>query len=334
MKLLTLLATLSILLAFSCVSQQQYAELEQTLDYYKGESLATDSIRAANQQLQSENTQTQSDYQSLTRELERLTATNISLNRNYQDVVNRYNNLVGDNQEVLATTSYETQILEQELSLRQDELDRKERSLSQMETQLRDRDTELQRMEARGGFGNTPTGYGSTAADPRYQQLVGEKANLDNQRNLLLNYFQRVLVGFPDEEVSLSTSREGVVLSLNQALLFPQGGSDAVHWKGRQALQQIAVVLRDNPELPIHIIGHVNPGSNPDFDWQVSVMRSLAVAKDLANFGVDAGRLRPAGAGSNQPLVPPTNARAQIVNGRTEIEIPVGYLRLVEGLGN
>ncbi|MEL7425877.1 MAG: hypothetical protein AAFN81_22990, partial [Bacteroidota bacterium] len=77
MKLLTLLATLSILLAFSCVSQQQYAELEQTLDYYKGESLATDSIRAANQQLQSENTQTQSDYQSLTRELERLTATNI-----------------------------------------------------------------------------------------------------------------------------------------------------------------------------------------------------------------------------------------------------------------
>lgn len=335
MKLLTLLATLSILLAFSCVSQQQYAELEQTLDYYKGEALATDSIRAANIQLQSENNQTQSDYQSLTRELERLTATNISLNRNYQDVVARYNNLVGDNQEVLATTSYETQVLEQELSLRQEELDRKERSLTQMETQLRDRDAELQRMEARGAYGNTPTGYGNTAGpDPRYQQLVSEKTNLDNQRNVLLNYFQRVLVGFPDEEVSLSTYQEGVVLSLNQALLFPQGGADAVHWKGRQALQQIAVVLRDNPELPVNIIGHVNPGSNPDFDWQVSLMRSLAVAKDLATFGVDASRLRPAGSGSNQPLVPPTNARAQMVNGRTEIEIPVGYVRLVESLGN
>ncbi len=332
MKLLTLFATLSILLAFSCVSQQQYAELEQTLDYYKGEALATDSIRAANQQLQGENNQTQADYQSLTRDLERLTATNISLNRNYQDVVARYNSLVGDNQKVLATTSYETQVLEQELSLRQDELDRKERSLTQMESQLRTRDAELQRLEARGAYGNTPTGYNTP--DPRYQQLASEKANLDQQRDALVNYFQRVLVGFPEDEVGIATNAEGVVLTLNQALLFPQGETNGVHWKGRQALQQIAVVLRDNPDLMIHVVGHTNPSSNPDYDWEMSLLRSLAVARDLATFGVDAARVRPAGSGSNQPIVPATNARAQIVNGRTVIEVPVGYLRVVEGLGN
>jgi len=334
MKLLTLLATLSILLTFSCVSQQQYAELEQTLDYYKGEALATDSIRAANNQLQSENNQTQADYQSLTRDLERLTATNISLNRNYQDVVSRYNNLVGDNQKVLATTSYETQVLEQELSLRQEELDRKERSLTQMEVQLRNRNSELQQLEARGAYGNTPTGYNTNAVDPRYQQLTNEKATIDQQRNVLINYLQRVLVGFPEEEVAITTSNEGVVLTLNQNLLFPQGETGAVHWKGRQALQQIAVVLRDNPELPVHITGHTNPSSNPDYDWEMSMLRSLAVAKDLATFGVDAARMEPAGRGSNKPLVPATNARAQIVNGRTVIEIPVGYMRLVDGLGN
>lgn len=333
MKLLTLFATLSILLAFSCVSQQQYAELEQTLDYYKGESLATDSIQAVNQQLQGENSQTQADYQSLTRELERLTATNISLNRNYQDVVARYNNLVGDNQEVLATTSYETQVLEQELSLRQEELDRKERSLSQMETQLRTRDMEMQRMEARGAYSNSPTGY-SAVPDARYQQLQSEKANLDQQREVMVNYFQRVLVGFPEEEVSISSNREGVVLTLNQALLFPQGEQNGVHWKGRQALQQIAVVLRDNPELPVYIIGHTNPSSNPDYDWEMSLFRSLAVAKDLATFGVNAARLQPSGSGSNLPLVPATNARAQIVNGRTVIEIPLGYVGLLDGMGN
>lgn len=335
MKFLTLFATLSILLACSCVSQQQYAELEQTLDYYKGEALATDSIRAANNQLQSENNQTQADYQSLTRELERLTATNISLNRNYQDVVSRYNNLVGDNQKVLATTSYETQVLEQELSLRQDELDRKERSLTQMESQLRTRDVELQRLEARGAYGNTPTGYGNTnAPDPRYQQLSSEKANLDQQRDALVNYFQRVLVGFPENEVGIAINAEGVVLTLNQTLLFPQGEANGVHWKGRQALQQIAVVLRDNPELMVHVVGHTNPSSNTDYDWEMSMLRSLAVARDLATFGVDAARLLPAGSGSNQPIVPATNARAQIVNGRTVIEIPVGYLRVVESLGN
>lgn len=331
MKLFTLLASLSILLAFSCVPQQQYAELEQTLEYYKGEALATDSIRAANQVIQNDNNQTQVEYQTLTRELERLTATNISLNRNYQDVVQRYNNLVGDNQKVLATTSYDTQNLEQRLSSRQEELDRKERSLSQMENQLRNRNAELQQLEARSAY-NSPTGY-NAVPDARYNQLNADKTTIDQQRAALVNYFQRVLVGFPNNEVSIETNEGGVLLVLNQSLLFPQGESGSVHWKGRQALQQIAVVLRDNPELPVQVTGHVNPSSNTDYDWEISITRALAVARDLATFGVDAGRLTPAGQGSNQPLVPATNARAQIVNGRTVIEVPLNYLQLLNGLG-
>lgn len=331
MKLFTTLAVLSTLLAFSCVPQQQYAELEQTMEYYKGEALATDSIRAVNQAVVSDNNQTQAEYQALTRELERLTATNIALNRNYQDVVQRYNNLVGDNQKVLATTSYETQTLEAELALRQEELDRKERSLTQMEGQLRSRNAELQQMEARGAY-NSPTGY-DAVPDARYNQLNAEKANIDQQRAALVNYFQRVLVGFPNNEVNIETNTESVVLTLNQALLFPQGESNLVHWKGRQALQQIAVVLRDNPELPVHVISHVNPSSNIDYDWEVSIDRALTVARDLATFGVDGGRLLPAGQGSNQPIVPATNARAQMVNGRTVIEIPLPYLQLLNGLG-
>lgn len=332
MKVFTLLIALSILLAFSCVPQQQYAELEQTLEYYKSEALATDSIRAANQVIQNDNSQTQAEYQSLTRELERLTATNISLNRNYQDIVDRYNNLVGDNQKVLATTSYETQNLEQELALRQQELDIKERSLSQMEGQLRDRNTELQQMEARGNYNNTPSGY-NAVPDARYNQLNAEKATIDQQRAALVNYFQRVLVGFPNEEVAIETNAEGVVLVLNKALLFPQGESASVNWKGRQALQQISVVLRDNPELPVRVIGHVNPSSDVDYDWELSMARALIVGKDLATYGVDAGRITAAGRGSNQPIVAATNSRAQMVNGRTVIEIPMGYLRLLNGLG-
>ncbi|MGH1436471.1 MAG: OmpA/MotB family protein, partial [Lewinella sp.] len=160
-------------------------------------------------------------------------------------------------------------------------------------------------MEARGAY-NSPTGY-DAVPDARYNQLSAEKASIDHQRAALVNYFQRVLVGFPNNEVNIETGVEGVVLTLNQALLFPQGESNAVHWKGRQALQQIAVVLRDNPELPILVTGHVNPSSNIDYDWDVSVDRALAVARDLATFGVDTGRLTPSGRGSNQPIVPATN---------------------------
>jgi chemotaxis protein MotB len=329
MKYFIFLSTLFALLAASCVPQQQYAELEQTLNYYKSEALATDSIRGINLQLQSENNSTQSDYQSLTRELERLTATNISLNRNYQDVVNRYNGLVGTNQKVLATSSYETSKLEQELSLRESELQKKERSLTQMELQVRSRDAELQRLEAQGV--NNPSSY-NTIPDARYQQLKTQKAAINQQRDLLINYFQRVLVGFPTDEVAIQATPEGVKLTLSQLLLFPQGGQDGVYWKGRQALQQIAVVLRDNPNISVQVIGHTNPSSNTSYDWESSTVRALAVAQDFATYGVDAGRITASGRGSNQPLVPATDARAQIVNGRTLIIIPLDYSAILQGL--
>ena len=91
--------------------------------------------------------------------------------------------------------------------------------------------------------------------------------------------------------------------------------------------------IRDNPELPVQVISHVNPSSNTDYDWEVSIDRALTVARDLATFGVDGGRLLPAGQGSNQPIVPATNARAQMVNGRTVIAIPLPYLQLLNGMG-
>lgn len=329
MRYLAILTSL-YLITFSsaCVTKQQYTELEQTLTYYKGEALSTDSIRATNLNLQSENNQTQADYRNLTNELERLTATNISLNRNYNDVVNRYNQLVGSNQQVLAVSSYETANLEQELALRREELDQKERSLDNMELQMRSRDAELQRLEARGN--NTPSNY-NAAPDARFNDLKSQKAVINQRSANIQDYFQRVLVGFPLDEVAMTATNNQIVLSLSQALLFPQGDG-AVYWKGRQALQQISVVLRENPDLKVKVVGHTNPGSNADFDWESSLFRALAVTKDLNAYGVDAGRLTAGGQGGNQPIVPATDARAQMVNGRTEIIIPLEYDAILQSL--
>lgn len=318
-----------IFVSSACVPKQQYTELEQTLSYYKGEALSTDSIRARNLNLQSDNNQTQADYQGLTRDLERLTATNISLNRNYQDIVDRYNQVVGENQKVLAVSSYETASLEQELASRQQELDQKERSLDQMEGQMRNRDAELRRLEAKGAY-NTPSGY-NTVTDARFNDLRSQKAVINQRSANLHDYFQRVLVGFPLDEVGLSNQDGVIKLSLSQALLFPQGES-AVYWKGRQALQQISVVLRENPDLKVRIIGHTNPSSNANQDWEISLFRALAVAKDLNAYGVDAARLSAGGQGSNQPIVPATDARAQIVNGRTSIIIALDYTTILQSL--
>ena len=319
-----------IFVSSACVPKQQYDELEQTLTYYKGEALSTDSIRATNLNLQTENNRTQADYQGLTRDLERLTATNISLNRNYQDIVNRYNNIVGENQKVLAVSSYETATLEQELALRREELDQKDRSLDQMQGQMRNRDAELRRLEQRGAYNNSPTGY-NNVVDARFNDLKAQKAAINQRSANLQDYFQRVLVGFPLDEVGLSNENGVIRLSLSQALLFPQG-EGAVYWKGRQALQQISVVLRENPDLKVRVVGHTNPGSSADYDWETSLFRALAVTKDLNAYGVDAARLSAGGKGGNQPIVSATDARAQIVNGRTDIIIPLDYNGILQSL--
>lgn len=329
MRYLIIATSLYVFFSFSsCVPRQQYTELEQTLAYYKGEALSTDSIRATNLQIQADNSQTQAEYQNLTKKLEQLTATNISLNRNYQDVVDRYNKLVSENQQLLKVSSYENSTLEQELALRQQELDDKERSLDQMQIQVKSRDAELRRLEARSV--NTPTGY-NNVPDARFNALRTQKANANKRSAEIRDYFQRVLVGFPLDEVNIEQTTNAIKLELSQSLLFAQGEGD-IYWKGRQALQQIAIVLRDNPELKLQIVGHTNPSSNNDYDWEISVFRALAVAKDLASFGVDTANITAAGKGGNEAKVSATDARAQILNGRTELIIPLDHSEILESL--
>lgn len=322
------ISLLVLVFATSCVPKQKYTELEQTLDYYKGEALSTDSIRGANLAAQSENNKIEGDYQTLIREMEQLKATNISLNQNYQDVVHRYNTLVNEKGQVLTTTSYQTAALEEELALRREELDEKERDLSSMEYQIRDREAEIQRLEARGPSG--PTGY-SAVPDAQYQNLRNEKALINQRISTLENYFRQVLVGFPEQEVGIERTNEGLKLVLSQALLFSQS-DEQVYWKGRQALQQIAVVLRENPDLAAKVVGHANPSSDFDYDWTVSTKHATAVAKDLITFGVVAENITAGAQGGSDPIVSPTDARAQILNGRTELHIPMDFSAILLNL--
>ncbi len=321
---------LLVVLFTACVPQQQYAELEETLNYYKAESLATDSIRGVNQRLQNDNDNTQADYQALVRDMEQLTATNISLNRNYQDVVQRYNALVGENQQVLAATSYETTNLQQELSLRQNELDNKERQLSSLEYQLQNRQNELERLEARGGTGS-PNAYDANGGDPRYADLRAQKSHLDQRLTALESGFQRVLVGFPAEEVAIQKQEHGIVLTLSQPLLFPQTNTE-VHWKGRQALQQIALVLRENADVEVQVVGHQYLTNNTDYDLEVSLQRGAAVSRALATYGVDPANLVVSGQGSASSVVSTNNMQSQVLNSRTEIFVNLDYQNILNAL--
>jgi outer membrane protein OmpA-like peptidoglycan-associated protein len=327
---LLLLVMASLFFLPSCVPQQRVAEMEETLAYYKTESLAADSIRHANERLATENNQTQADMQMLTQRMEQLTATNISLNNNYQDLVARYNALVGKTQEVLATSSYETTTLQQELAARQSELDQKARRLEEMEFTLRDRENQLRRLESRS---TSPSPYDSPeGGDPLLVALQSRKADFDQRLANLEARLQEVLIGFPENEASISRREGKVIVTLSQPLLFPQS-NEQVHWKGRQALQQVSLVLRENPDVPVEVRGHTYATNNEAYDWQLSAVRALAVTRDLITYGASGEQLLAAGKGASQPVVPNSNSQATILNSRTEIIFQPEVAPLLEAIG-
>lgn len=111
-----------IIFNFSCVSAKKYEELRLVKEYYENESDGADSISGEYRTLFDELRQTESELKKAYHDIEQLTATNISLNKSYQDLLKRYNNLVGHNSEVIETYSYEKQLYDKRISEQQDAL--------------------------------------------------------------------------------------------------------------------------------------------------------------------------------------------------------------------
>lgn len=111
-----------ILFNLSCVSQKKYEELRLVKEYYESESDGADSISGEYRTLFDNLRQTESELKKAYHDIEQLTATNISLNNSYQDLLKRYNKVVGHNNDVLQTYSYEKQLYDKRISEQQDQL--------------------------------------------------------------------------------------------------------------------------------------------------------------------------------------------------------------------
>ncbi|MBK7870629.1 MAG: hypothetical protein IPJ74_08080 [Saprospiraceae bacterium] len=131
----------------ACVTQQKYDELEAVKDYYVQESKGVDSIRYEFQQLNNRLRNSDALVRESTQELEELTIANQSLQQSYNDLVNRFNQIVEQNKNTLTTSSYEKLGLQEQLSAQQAELDRRARELAVMEYELNVREGKLSALE-------------------------------------------------------------------------------------------------------------------------------------------------------------------------------------------
>lgn len=146
----------------------------------------------------------------------------------------------------------------------------------------------------------------------------------DAATNQLKEKLQQALLGFAKNGLTVEIRNGKVYVSLMDKLLFPSG-SIVIDEKGKQALSQLAEVLKQQPEINIAVEGHTdsqkinNLGQIKD-NWDLSVLRSTSVVRYLTEVSkVEAVRMTATGKGEFQPLGANNTAESRSKNRRIEI---------------
>lgn len=86
-------------------------------------------------------------------------------------------------------------------------------------------------------------------------------------------------------------------------------------------LEEVVSFLRSNPTIAIEIGGHTDSQGKEDYNQQLSLKRADAVAKFIQSKGIDPGRLRVVGYGSQSPRVPNNTETNRALNRRIEFRV-------------
>lgn len=146
----------------------------------------------------------------------------------------------------------------------------------------------------------------------------------DEATNQLKEKLQQALLGFTKNGLTVEIRNGKVYVSLTDKLLF-SSGSIIIDEKGKQALSQLADVLKQQPEINIAVEGHTdsqkitNLGQIKD-NWDLSVLRSTSVVRYLTEVSkVESVRMTATGKGEFQPLGSNTTPDGRSRNRRIEI---------------
>jgi outer membrane protein OmpA-like peptidoglycan-associated protein len=128
--------------------------------------------------------------------------------------------------------------------------------------------------------------------------------------------------GIPDDKDKCNNTPEQAIVSANGCWtlmgIFSSGmtnvGPDA-----HEQLDQVKMVLNQNPSLRIEIQGHTDNMGSATANKRLSEKRAQSVMQYLIGKGVDAKRLQWAGYGQTQPMVSNKTANGRKQNRRVEL---------------
>ncbi len=149
--------------------------------------------------------------------------------------------------------------------------------------------------------------------------------------NKLKKTIADALINFKPDELTVSIKDGKIYVSLQEKLLF-KSGSDVVDPKGKEALQSVATILNNNPDINVLIEGHTDSipitGKFQD-NWALSVSRATSIVRIFTvDYKVDAHRVTASGRGEFYPIDNNATSEGRAHNRRTEIILSPDFSEL------
>lgn len=305
-----LIVLFSTALLSSCVSSKIHEELQQRFRDVQDENTA---LKKENDDLKAQLQVAQNKISRLEKDVEQLVADSARLSKNYRDLKDRfadlnksYEFLLERNETLMKNNERENRRLMERLEKLQKELQQKEDSLITEQNRLNKLATQLEDREQRVN---------------ELQDLIYRK---DSTVTAVRERLKDALLNFEGEGLTIEKRGGQVYVSLENRLLFPSGSWN-VDKEGKKALQQLAVVLAENPDLSVMVEGHTDSdaytgGGVIDGNWDLSVMRATSIVKILTNNpGVKPEKITAAGRSKYLPIATNETEEGKATNRRTEI---------------
>lgn len=167
----------------------------------------------------------------------------------------------------------------------------------------------------------------------RLRQLESAQAAAEARARLYEDLSFRLKSQIDEGDLAIAVRDGRMVLVLPDDVLFDSGRTE-LKSTGRDALAQVAEVIKEMPERQFQVAGHTDnvPIKTGRFasNWELSSGRALRVVHFLIEKGVPAAALSAAGYADVDPLAGNDTAEGRKLNRRTEITLLPNIDELVE----
>jgi chemotaxis protein MotB len=307
----TLIVFLATAALFSgCVTKQKYNELLLKNQRCQDELTF---MTSENQNCQDERKSLSAQLNALTSEVEQLRADTLRLyrkarstEREYEKAKKDYDDLLQNFADLSSNNQSTINDLLGNLDRYKDEMGVKEKMLSMQQDSLLKSKAEL------------------ALKEQRINEMQNILAQKDAEVKALKDKVSNALKGFEGSGLNVHEKDGKVYVSMDDKLLFASG-SWTINEQGMKAIQNLAKVLENEPEISVLIEGHTDNvpyrGSGQIKDnWDLSVMRATSVVKALLESGnIAPTRLSASGRSEYLPLDENNTPEARAKNRRTEI---------------